>query len=376
MSDTLWIRRCIDLARRAEGQTAPNPMVGAVIVKDGKNIADGWHRAAGQAHAEVDALQQLGGKAPNTTMYVNLEPCCHHGRTAPCTDAILASGISRVVVGMVDPDKRVQGRGIAILRNAGITVDVGVEAEACRQLNTAYLFAKEKGRPLVTLKAALTLDGRIAAANGESQWITSPSARAVGHALRHTHDAVLVGSGTLLKDDPRLNTRLTDTQPCHHALPVVLDTHLRCPVDARILKQDRRPVLYCGEQATIQDLNADIVPTPVNGKGQLELSDVLEDLLQRGVHRLLVEGGSEVHRSFFEADLVDQVELFLAPKILAGGPGWVGGPPLTLEDAPQLTIQSVQQIGSDIHVIATRRDNYNPLSVITNPVSGNSGSEV
>ena len=241
MSDLTWMRRALENAARARGRTSPNPMVGAVIVRDGQLLAEGWHHAPGQAHGEVDALSKLGGRAPGATMYVNLEPCCHYGRTPPCTDAVLASGIVRVVVAMVDPDPRVSGRGISLLREGGVEVEVGLLEPEARALNGAYLCSSEKKRPLIVLKAAATLDGRIASASGESRWITGPEARAAGHRLRDELDAVLVGSGTLLADDPALNTRIEGGRD---ALPVILDSALRCPVDAAVLRSGRKPLIF------------------------------------------------------------------------------------------------------------------------------------
>jgi len=319
-------------------------MVGAVILRDGEILAEGYHRAPGLAHAEPDALSRLEADAAGATMVVNLEPCCHHGRTAPCTDAILASGVERVVVGMVDPDRRVAGRGISILREAGLTVEVGILEEECRRLNAAYLCAVERGRPLVVLKAAATLDGRIADAQGRSQWITGAAARAAGHRLRDRLDAVLVGSGTLLADDPSLNTR---AEGGRDALPVVLDTELRCPPDARVLTAGRRPLIFCATDAQERDLGADIVRVP-RGAGGLELRAVLEALVARGVHSVLVEGGGRVHRSFLDGGCADRVHLHLAPKVLAGGAGWVGGDPLSLAGAHRFTVTSVSHLGDDV----------------------------
>lgn len=347
-TDVAWMRRCLDLAARARGRTAPNPMVGAVIVRDGQVLAEGWHHAPGLAHAEVDALQQLGGQAPGATMYVNLEPCCHHGRTPPCTDAILRSGVRRVVVGMVDPFPRVSGQGIEILRAAGVEVVVGVEEGACRALNQGFVRAQEQGRPAVWLKAGMTLDGRIADAFGRSQWITGPAARAAAHALRDAADAVLVGSGTLLADDPSLTTRALAGG--RDALPVVLDTELRCPPGARVLTAGRRPLLLAATDAPARDLPADIVRLPRDPSGGLELGAAMQALLARGVHTLLVEGGGRVHRSFLARGLVDRVHLFVAPSVLAGGPGWVQGAPFPLADAPRLRLDAVRPVGEDLHL--------------------------
>ncbi len=347
MSETRELmRRCLDLAARARGRTSPNPMVGALIVKDGQVLAEGWHRAPGLAHAEVDALRQLGGQAPGATMVVNLEPCCHHGRTPPCTDAILRSGIRRVIVGMVDPFPRVSGEGLRILREAGVEVVEGVEREACRELNLGFVRAMERGRPAVHLKAGISLDGRIADHRGRSRWITSPQARRQAHQLRDACDAVLVGVGTLLADDPSLTTRAIEGG--RDALPVVLDSGLRTPVGSRLLQGSRRPLLICAEDAPQVDLPADILRLP-GGPGDLRA--VLAALLQRGVHNLLVEGGGAVHRSFLQAGLVDRLHLFLAPLALAEGPGWLGGPGLDLDRAPRFALRSSEPAGPDLHLV-------------------------
>ncbi len=347
--DATMMRRCLELAAQAEGRTAPNPMVGAVIVADGAVIAEGWHHAPGLAHAEVDALSKVAGRAPGATMYVNLEPCCHHGRTPPCTDAILASGVHRVVVGMVDPDPRVSGEGISILRQAGVDVVVGVEEAACRALNLGFLRAQETGRAAVVLKAAITLDGRIAAADGRSQWITGPQARAAGHALRDRCDAVMVGRGTLLADDPSLTTR--GIEGGRNARPVLLDSMLRCPPDARVLRAGLRPLVFASQHAPeVADLPADVVRVSHTDAG-LDLVAVLQELARRGLQTVLVEGGAQVHRSLLDAGLVDRVHLFVAPKLLAGGPGWIGGAPYSLDAAPGLSLVDVRRHGDDLELI-------------------------
>jgi diaminohydroxyphosphoribosylaminopyrimidine deaminase/5-amino-6-(5-phosphoribosylamino)uracil reductase len=350
MPEPRWMHLCLELADRGRGRTAPNPMVGAIIVRGEEVLAEGWHRAPGQAHAEVDALAQLGVDAAGATMFVNLEPCCHHGRTPPCTDAIIASGIRRVVVGIIDPDSRMQGKGIAQLQDAGVSVEVGVAEADCRTLNEAYFSVLERGRPWVTVKAAITLDGRIADADGESQWITGPEAREAGHALRDGHDAVMVGAGTLRADDPALNTRLSGGRD---ALPVLLDTTLGCPDDAKILHAGRRPVIFCAEGLQPRRLAADVVPVCRSDSG-LDLVSVLEHLTGRGVHSVLVEGGGKVIRSLLDQDLVDRIELFIAPKVLAGGPGWVGGVPFPLSAAPGFEVVLTETVGSDAHLTLER----------------------
>lgn len=345
MSDADWMLRCLELARQGEGTVAPNPMVGAVVVRDGEVLAEGYHVAPGLDHAEPAALRKLDFSAPGATMYVNLEPCCHHGRTPPCTDAILRAGIRRVVVGMVDPFPQVAGEGIRLLREAGVEVTVGVEEEACRALNAGYLSSLNLGRPRVWLKAGVTLDGRIADGWGASRWITSDAARARAHQLRARCDAVMVGSGTLLADDPSLNTRL---QGGRDALPVVIDSGLRISANAKVLTAGRRPVVFCGPSAPDRpELAADVVRVGL-GEGGLDLAAVLGELDRRGVHNLLVEGGGRLARSLLDAGLVDRLVLFVAPKLLAGGPGFIAGPAIPLADAPEFAVRTLDRVGPDV----------------------------
>ena len=341
------MRRCIELARRGAGRTAPNPMVGAVVVSEGRSLAEGWHGAPGSDHAEPVALKGLPEqRAPGATMYVNLEPCCHHGRTPPCTDYILASGVSRVVVGMVDPDPRVRGEGLRILRGAGIQVDVGIEEAACRDLNLGFIKANEDGLPRVWLKAAATLDGRIADAFGTSRWITGEAARLEGHRMRNRSDAILIGSGTLLADDPALTTR--GVQDGRDALRVVLDSDLRCPEDARILREgDRSPLLYCASDAPQRELPATLVRVPRCETG-LDLRAVLQDLVQRGVHNVLVEGGGRLLHGLLAEGLADRLLLFLAPRVIAGGTHFVEGAPFKLGEGPAFSLHHTRRLGQDL----------------------------
>lgn len=344
--DAVYIRRCIQLARRGAGRTAPNPLVGALVVRDGQVLSEGWHARYGERHAEPDALSKLSGSASGATMYVSLEPCCWHGKTPPCTDALLASGVSRVVVGMVDPHPNVQGQGIAILEAAGIEVDVGVEEEACRDLNVGFIKAHERGLPRVWLKAAATLDGNIADHAGSSKWITSVEARAEGHKARDRCDAILVGSGTLLADDPALTTR--GVEGGRDAVRCVLDTELRCPDDARILRTGQRPpLIFCAEDAPQRQLRAVVIRVG-RADGGLDLDQVFRELCRRNIHEVLVEGGATVSRALLDAGLVDRMLLFLAPKVLAGGAGFVSGPPRSLADAIDFRVRSTRRVGPDV----------------------------
>ena len=346
--DSRWMRRCVELARNAEGRTAPNPMVGAVIIGEraGKEVllGEGWHKKAGEPHAESEALGNVNGETSGATLYVSLEPCCHHGRTPPCTDSILTAGISRVVVGMVDPNPIVQGKGIALLRNAGVEVVVGVEENACRELNAGYVKAMFHGRPRVWLKSAATLDGRIADHRGVSQWITGEEARLHGHRMRDRVDAIMVGSGTLHSDNPSLTTRFEGGRD---AIPVVIDTNLTISGEAKLLKSSKRAVVYCAEDAPERNIDADIVRVRRTEDG-LDLNSVMSDLATRDIHNLMVEGGGRLNRSLLQANLADRLLMFVAPKVLVGGAGFIGGEPLELGEGYQFTLLSATRLGVDV----------------------------
>lgn len=343
-SDSQWMLQAVAIARRGAGRTSPNPLVGAVIVRDGVVLAEGWHVALGEPHAEAAALANLTGSAAGATMYVNLEPCCHHGRTPPCSDAVIAAGLARVVVGIEDPNPAVAGKGLAQLRAAGIPVDVGVEADACRDVLGGYLKRVNRGLPRVWLKAGCTLDGRITDHLGASKWITGPGAREHGHRLRDQLDAIMVGSATLFSDDPSLNCRLEGGRD---PVPVLLDSGLRCPADAKLLTAGARARIYCAPDAPERDLPADIIRVP-RGPGGLDLSAVLQDLAAQGLLEVLVEGGGLVHRSLLDQGLADRLLLFMAPKVLAGGTGFVGGAPRDLADAFTFSLVSVSPIGDEV----------------------------
>ena len=353
MSDLRWMERCVALARQAEGRTAPNPMVGAVVVRDGRAVGEGWHARAGEPHAEVGALSQAGELARAATLYVSLEPCSHHGRTPPCTEAIIRAGIARVVVGMADPNPKVDGSGIARLREAGIEVSYPVAERACCELNLAFVTAMRRGRPLVALKAAASLDGRIATVCGQSQWITGAAAREHGHGLRDRYDAILVGSGTALADDPRLSCRLEGGRD---PVPVLLDGRLRVPGTARMFTVGAPALVYSTHQPPL-DHPATVIQVPPGADGGVDLQSTLAHLARRGVHSVLVEGGAAVHRSFLEAGLVDRVLLYFAPRILGGGPGWVAGPGIPrLADSFDLELVQVTKLDPDLLLELCRRD--------------------
>jgi diaminohydroxyphosphoribosylaminopyrimidine deaminase/5-amino-6-(5-phosphoribosylamino)uracil reductase len=346
MNDREAMRIALDAAARAQGTTAPNPTVGAVVLHDGEVLGVGHTQPVGGPHAEVMALTAVraAGRDPRgATLVVTLEPCCHHGRTPPCVDAILAAGIARVVVGVVDPTEPMRGRSLAKLRAAGVAVSDGVEASACRRSLAGWIRAVTVGLPEVTVKTATSADGAIATRSGESQWITSSEARGAGRLLRATHDAIVVGIGTVLADDPRLTTRIPGATD---AVPVVLDTHARFPAGCALDRPET--LLYTTEARS--DLRATVVPI-ARERGRVAIAAVLRDLVRRGRHRVLVEGGGEVIRSFLDGGHVDTVEQFVAGLVLPGGRPWVAGEPVEgLADQARWTLHDVRRIGPDAHL--------------------------
>ncbi|MBU0730494.1 MAG: bifunctional diaminohydroxyphosphoribosylaminopyrimidine deaminase/5-amino-6-(5-phosphoribosylamino)uracil reductase RibD [Proteobacteria bacterium] len=313
-------------AAKGIGKTSPNPCVGAVVVRGGKVVGKGYHRKAGTPHAEVNALRAAGELARGATIYVTLEPCNHTGRTPPCTKAILESGIKRVVVGMPDPNPQVKGGGCDFLTKKGLSVTSGVLEEECRAINRPFIKHIQTGLPWVILKAGCSLDGRIAVANGQSGWITNDQSRAEVHRVRNRVDAILIGVGTVLADDPSLTARLPNRRG-KDPLRVILDTQLRMPPQAKMLKQRSAAAtwIFCGKQYDkarrnmLEDAGAIVRPVRVTN-GRLDLTAVLEILGSQQLTSVLVEGGSKVHGSFLRADLIDQALIFLAP-ILIGSDG-------------------------------------------------------
>ena len=361
------MRRALALAGRGRGRVEPNPMVGAVIVKAGRIVGEGFHRRFGGPHAEVEAIAVAGKRAKGATLYVTLEPCCHWGKTPPCTDAVMAAGIGRVVVAMIDPFARVRGRGAAILRKAGIAVSVGLLEEEARELNAAFITRIEKGRPYVIAKWAQSADGCIATASGESKWISSEESRAWVHRLRGRVDGILVGIGTVLKDDPLLTARNGRTGRI--ATRIVLDAECRLPVDSQLVRTvAEAPVLVvCGERLSKaaegrrRTLAARGVMThqvPAGGKGGLDLGRLLSHLAAMEYTHVLVEGGASVLGSLFGADLVDEVHVFVAPLIIGGRGALhaVGGADIrALSEARGLRVADVKRSGVDVHLAFRRR---------------------
>jgi diaminohydroxyphosphoribosylaminopyrimidine deaminase/5-amino-6-(5-phosphoribosylamino)uracil reductase len=323
-SDERFMRRALVLAARGLGETNPNPLVGCVVVRGGRVLGEGFHARAGGPHAEVLALRRAGAAARGATLYVTLEPCAHQGRTPPCAPLVGDAGISRVVAAARDPFPAVRGRGLALLRRAGVAVDTGVLAAEAARLNERFLTAVRLGRPFVLLKAATTLDGRIATARGVSRWITGAAERRQARWLRRLHDAVVVGSGTVLADDPLLLPSPRTRRPFTR---VVLDSRLRLPPSSRLASSasPRTPVLVVTAAPpdspparALAERGVSIVPAPADRAGRVAVGAALEALHARGLASVMVEGGSEVLGAFLHARLVDQVALFRAPLLLGG----------------------------------------------------------
>ncbi len=353
-NDEFFMRKAIELAKIATGFTSPNPLVGCVIVKDGEIIGQGYHHEAGKSHAEIEAINNAyesgnAAKIPGSCLYVNLEPCSHFGKTPPCANRLVQEKISRVVIAMRDPNELVNGKGVNILREANIeVVESCLESEA-RWLNRGFVKFHTHGRPWVNLKAASSLDGKLALKNGISKWLSGEKSRVKAHMLRAENDAVLVGVNTVLNDDPELTVRIfADNHEFHNPKRVILDRFLRTPLDAKIINSDGKCVIFCGEFMSkdesekaqkFRDLGVKVIescldttPPLRNGEiGELILAPILEHLArEEGVMNLLVEGGAKILNSFIRENLADYMYVFFAPKII--GEGLSFGTGLSLRD--------------------------------------------
>jgi diaminohydroxyphosphoribosylaminopyrimidine deaminase / 5-amino-6-(5-phosphoribosylamino)uracil reductase len=357
VNDQDYMALAINLARATDGQTSPNPKVGAVLVKDGQIIGMGAHLKAGEPHAEVHAISMAGEKAKGATLYVTLEPCSHFGKTPPCSNLVIDSGIKKVFVASVDPNPLVGGAGVKKMLEAGLDVQVGLMEEEAKALNKVFFHYISTGLPYVTLKTATSLDGKIATVTGESQWITGEEARKDVHQFRHTHDAILVGVNTVIKDNPSLTTRLEAGG--RNPVRVILDSTLRTPIESRVLN-DRaaQTIIVAGAQAEyekikqITELGIEVIKLETEKVG---ISDMLKKLGDRGITSVYVEGGAEVHGSFLKEKAFQQVITYIAPKLLGGkhAPAAYGGAGIDrLEDTVPLEIRDVKQIGQDIRIIA------------------------
>lgn len=346
-----FMRLAIREAEKGLGRTSPNPAVGAVVVKGGRVVASGHHERAGSPHAEAAALAAAGGRARGADLYTTLEPCDHHGRTPPCSVAILAAGIRRVYVGSQDPNPLVDGRGISRLAAGGVEVVRDVLRAECDALNAHWFRFITAHRPFVTLKAAVTLDGKLATRGGDSRWVTGPAARVRVHELRDRVDAVLIGAGTARVDDPRLTTRLPSGGG-RDPLRVVLDTELGLPSKLRLFRQrSSAKTLVAHASRRVRDLGRGVELLRCRrAAGGIDLNDLLRRLGERGVTHLLVEGGAAVHGSFLRAGLVDRVVLFVAPRIVGGdGVSWAGGAGVErMSDALRLVDVEVESVEEDL----------------------------
>jgi diaminohydroxyphosphoribosylaminopyrimidine deaminase/5-amino-6-(5-phosphoribosylamino)uracil reductase len=358
-TDLTFLERAFSLAEKGRYSVSPNPMVGAVVVRDGRVVGEGHHRRAGEPHAEILALREAGKRAHGADLYLTLEPCAHQGRTPPCAPALIAAGLRRVVVASSDPNPLVAGRGIAALRRAGVEVIRAPrswrEREAAQ--NAKFRTWIASGRPLVLAKWASTLDGRIASAAGKSRWLTGERARRRALALREEYDAVLVGAGTVIADDPRLTRRLGWNRAAPH-WRIVLDGRLRTPEDARVFRGPGRALVVTAVSARhpkarrLASRGVVVWSLPSRTRGRVDLRRLLRELARRDVASLIVEGGAETLGSFFSAGLVDRVAVFLAPRILGGAraPAAVGGLGFALGRTPRLDQIRIGTVGDDLLV--------------------------
>jgi diaminohydroxyphosphoribosylaminopyrimidine deaminase/5-amino-6-(5-phosphoribosylamino)uracil reductase len=359
--DCEFMQRSLRLAEKGMFGAHPNPMVGCVLVKDDEIVGEGWHAHVGEAHAEVNAIDDAGDKARGATAYVTLEPCSHHGKTPPCCDALIEAGIAQLVVAHEDPNPKVDGKGIERLQDAGVTVRSGLMRREANQLVAGFLSRIERGRPRVQLKIACSLDGRIAMANGQSQWITGVEARSDVQRLRARAGAIMTGIGTVLADDPSLTVREAKLNPYdRQPLRVVLDSDLRMSPQAKMLALAGETVVFCSTDAGAEGLtNAGAEVVSVNGRdGLLDLSLVLQELAGRGVNDLLVEAGPTIAGQLLEQDLVDEFVIYQAPHILGSEtmgmfstPSWN-----ELADRQTLVITDVAQVGNDTRITAVREN--------------------
>lgn len=350
----MFMRAALRTAAYARGRTSPNPLVGAVIVRDGRIVSIGWHRAAGTPHAEVHALNMAGELARGATLYVTLEPCSHYGRTPPCVEAIINAGIARVVAAMSDPNPKVAGRGFDRLRQAGIDVEVGVLENEARRLNEVFLKWITTGLPFVMMKTAMSLDGKIATSTGQSKWITSDAARRRVHQWRDEFDAIMVGIGTVLSDNPSLTTRLDRSS--RNPIRIIVDSRARTPLDANIVIDGQsKTIIAVSERASkenIDRLRAAGVEIITAGEGEhVDLQRLMKELATREITSVMVEGGGTLNFAMLRAGLVDKINAFIAPKVIGGRTALtaVEGEGFTnLDQAVELIDVETEMIGGDI----------------------------
>jgi len=354
-ADHGFMGQALELAARGLYTTTPNPRVGCVIARQGTIVGAGWHEKAGMPHAEVLALKAAGARARGATLYVNLEPCSHHGRTPPCADAIIDAGVGRVVAAIQDPNPRVAGAGFARLRAAGIAVEPGLMEDEARELNIGFFSRMTRGRPWVRMKIAASLDGRTALANGKSQWITGEAARADGHRWRARACAILTGFGTVRDDDPQLNVRGVDTP--RQPLKIVVDSKFETSPSARVLQGGKTLVVGAVNDAkkiaSLKEAGAEVVIIPNDG-GKVELFKLMEELARRELNEIHVEAGTKLNGSLLQAGVVDELLVYLAPSLIGdSGRGMFHLPVLTeLSRSTALKIREVERVGEDLRILA------------------------
>jgi diaminohydroxyphosphoribosylaminopyrimidine deaminase/5-amino-6-(5-phosphoribosylamino)uracil reductase len=355
--DQYYMSLALDLARKAEGQTNPNPVVGAVIVKSGKVLAKGYHKKAGLPHAETIALNKAGSKARGADLYVNLEPCCHHGRTPPCTEAIVAAGIKRVILGIRDPNRLVSGRGIRLLRKQGVEVIIGVLRRDCQKINESFIKYITTGRPWVILKSAVSLDGKIATRTGDSRWITGSKARAYVHRLRGRVDAILVGAETVRVDDPQLTVR-PEKKGMRNPVRIIVAGKRSIPTSAKIFNNAHKErVIYVTNASLplirknkLQEIGVEVLLVKYK-KGKVNLPLLMDTLGKMKITSIMIEGGSEISGNALQEKLIDKLIYFLAPKIIGGknAPGPVGGQGIArIRDFIEVKEMSIEKLGNDL----------------------------
>ena len=370
--DITYMKQALDLARKGEGFTAPNPMVGAVIVKDQVIVGQGFHEAVGKAHAEADAIEQAGSSSEGATLYVTLEPCNHFGRTPPCTEKILEAGIHRVVVAQVDPNPDVKGGGIEYLKSKGVDVEIGLCEHEARRLNEGFIKYIQTKHPFVMVKCAATLDGQIATRTGDSRWVTNEDSRYFVHRLRHAADAIMVGIGTVRKDNPSLTTRLKEIKGVDPKR-IILDTHLSISEDAKVLRLESESdtIIVTGtdipadKKDRIQAKGIYVLESSLK-EGRIDLNGLMDRLGAMGITSLLIEGGGYVIASALASDIVDKVFFFYAPKILGGNDGIPickgHGPALMNQSVPVHDIE-VTRFGDDVLIQGyLRKQDDSPLN--------------
>ena len=366
MEDRDYMQMALELAARAMGRTSPNPMVGAVLVRDGTVVGSGFHARAGTPHAEVLALREAGEKSRGSTLYVTLEPCCHHGRTGPCSEAVIEAGVARVVAAMTDPNPLVAGKGLSRLKSAGLEVAAGLMQDEARKLNEVFIKFITTGEPFVIMKAAISLDGKIATHTGDSRWITGPQAREYGHRLRDRYDTIMVGVNTVLADNPSLTTRLPEGG--RDPVRLVLDSMARTPPESRLINgsSPAPAIIVTGGRAPrdrvagLEQAGAEVVALP-GEDGRVDLKALARYLAEREITSLLIEGGGEVHASALASGIVDKVAWFIAPMLIGGrrAPGPLAGEgPENISQAVPLDRVSVSRLGNDLLIegyISNRR---------------------